>query len=160
MAEIITQFHTDTETDTAALAATLAPVLKAGDTLLLSGQIGAGKTTLARALIRCWLGDPMAEVPSPTFTLVQTYERGPVEMWHCDLYRLTDPEELSELGLHDALPNAIALVEWPDQVVTHWPPGSLRIELSAGRDGHALCFRGDAAWQKRLAAAGCLADQS
>ncbi|MDO5603806.1 MAG: tRNA (adenosine(37)-N6)-threonylcarbamoyltransferase complex ATPase subunit type 1 TsaE [Paracoccus sp. (in: a-proteobacteria)] len=100
---------------TAALARALATELRAGDTVLLDGPVGAGKSHFARALIRARLDDPCHEVPSPTFTLVQTYEGDPA-IWHADLYRLTDPAEVDELGLTDALPDSIALIEWPDRM--------------------------------------------
>jgi len=94
----------------AELAATLAP----GDLVILEGDLGAGKTALARAVIRTLAGDPTLDVPSPTFALVQPYEtaRGPV--LHADLYRLGDPREVDELGLLDN-PDAIVLVEWAER---------------------------------------------
>ena len=102
---------------TAALAARIAPHLGAGDTLLLSGDLGAGKTHFARALIHALqaaAGQPPEDVPSPSFTLVQTYRAGPLEIWHADLYRLGDPREVDELGLLDN-PAAIVLVEWAER---------------------------------------------
>ena len=94
----------------AELAATLAP----GDLIILEGDLGAGKTALARAVIRTLAGDPTLDVPSPTFALVQPYDtpRGPV--LHADLYRLGDPREVDELGLLDN-PDAIVLVEWAER---------------------------------------------
>jgi N-acetylmuramate 1-kinase len=103
------------ETATAALAATLAGILGSGDRVGLSGDLGSGKTSFARALIRSLAGDPRLEVPSPTFTLMQLYEtpRGPVT--HADLYRLAGPEELHELGVEEAAEAGILLVEWPER---------------------------------------------
>ena len=101
---------------TTGLARALAPELRAGDTLMLDGPVGAGKSHFARALIRARLANPAEDVPSPTFTLVQTYDGTP-PLWHADLYRLTDPVEIEELGLLDALPESIALIEWPDRMV-------------------------------------------
>lgn len=121
---------------TAGLARALAAVLAPGDTLLLDGPVGAGKTHFARALIRARQGDTPEDVPSPTFTLVQTYldARG-VEIWHADLYRLTDASELVELGLDDAMDHAIALIEWPDRMAPP-PPGALTVTLAATADEH------------------------
>lgn len=99
---------------TAALGRRLAGELKPGALVLLSGGLGAGKTTLARALIRTLADDPKLEVPSPSFALVQPYELGTGPLLHADLYRVVDPREVDELGLFD-LPPAIVLVEWPEK---------------------------------------------
>ena len=131
------------------LAAQIAPVLTAGDTLLLEGDIGAGKTTFARALIRARIGRA-EDVPSPTFTLVQTYDAGPVEIWHCDLYRLGAPEDVLELGLDEAFDSAICLVEWPDRLGSGAPAGALVCRFTAGDDGHLLCLHGPGDWPARL----------
>jgi tRNA threonylcarbamoyl adenosine modification protein YjeE len=116
---------------TAALAHALAPVLRPGDTLLLQGQLGAGKSHFARALIRALLGPggDMAEVPSPSFTLVQTYDTPRGEVWHADLYRLSDPQEMWELGLDMAMDEAICLIEWPDRIAPDWPGGAVCLHL-------------------------------
>lgn len=135
---------------TAALAGRLAPYLKAGDTLLLSGDIGAGKTTFARALIRARLGNPAEDVPSPTFTLVQTYDDGTTEIWHCDLYRLTDPQEVLELGLDDAFQTAICVIEWPDRLGPDAPSDALCVKFTAAADHHELSLTGGPRWQNLL----------
>lgn len=142
------------EADTAALAARLAPLLRAGDALLLSGPLGAGKSAFARALIRARLGDPGAEVPSPTFTLVQAYETPAGALWHADLYRLERPEEVRELGLVEAFGHALCLVEWPDRLGPLTPPGALRLDLLPDGDGRRATFSGPAAWAARLEALG------
>ena len=104
-----------TETLTAALARMLAAQIAPPATILLDGPVGAGKTHFARAFIRARQGDAAEDVPSPTFTLVQTYaDPMGTEIWHADLYRLTHPDELAELGLDEAMREAIVLVEWPD----------------------------------------------
>lgn len=123
-----------TEVATTQLAARLAPLLQPGDTVLLEGPIGAGKTHLARALIRSRLG-PTEEVPSPTYTLVQVYGPPGAEIWHADLYRLSHPDEVWELGLDDAFRTAICLVEWPDRLGRHEPGTALRLRLSAEGEG-------------------------
>lgn len=94
----------------------LAEALETGDVVTVSGALGAGKSHLCRALIRARLGDPAAEVPSPSYTLVNIY-RTPdsTEIWHADLYRIADPEELREIGLDEAAERGIVLIEWPDR---------------------------------------------
>lgn len=102
---------------TDAIGAALARGLGAGDLVTLRGPLGAGKSHLARAMVRTVLGAPGAEVPSPTYTLVNVYEDGRVPVWHADLYRLGDVDELAEIGLEDALGDAMVIVEWPER----WP---------------------------------------
>ncbi len=101
---------------TRALARQLADLAEPGCAILLSGPVGAGKSELARAFVRAWLSDDTAEVPSPTFTLVQAYEGTRGTVWHCDLYRLGDPQELDELGLEEAISDAVMLIEWPEKL--------------------------------------------
>lgn len=116
---------------TEALACGLSGLLVPGDTLLLQGQLGAGKSHFARALIRALLGPggDTAEVPSPSFTLVQTYDTHKGEVWHADLYRLSDPQEVMELGLDLAMDQAICLIEWPDRIAPEWPLGGVCLRL-------------------------------
>jgi tRNA threonylcarbamoyladenosine biosynthesis protein TsaE len=130
-----------TEAATAALGARLAALARPGDCILLEGPIGAGKSHLARSFIRARLGR-MEEVPSPTFTLVQVYETGPVEIWHADLYRLTHPDEVWELGLDDAFDRAIVLVEWPDRLGGHLPSQALHLRLETVGDGRMAILSG------------------
>ncbi len=139
------------ETATADLAVALAPILKPGDVVALDGDLGAGKTAFARALINALPGDP-EDVPSPTFTLVQTYERGGVEIWHFDLYRLEDPDEAFELGIEDAFQDAISLIEWPDKLGPLLPRGLLRVNLSTGaaETAREVTLSGDEHWAERL----------
>lgn len=118
---------------TDAFARALAPDLRAGDVLLLEGPVGAGKTAFARALIhalRARAGLRPEDVPSPTFTLVQTYDTGSFETWHADLYRLTDPAEVAELGLTEAFADALCLVEWPDRLGRVAPPKAARLTFA------------------------------
>ncbi|MCX7558228.1 tRNA (adenosine(37)-N6)-threonylcarbamoyltransferase complex ATPase subunit type 1 TsaE [Sulfitobacter sp. F26204] len=114
--------------ETAALAVTLASVLNEGDVILLQGDVGAGKTHFARALIQSML-DTSEDIPSPTFTLVQTYPAGPCDIWHADLYRLTSVQEIEELGLVAAFETDICLVEWPDRLGPLIPQNALHLAL-------------------------------
>lgn len=142
--------HLAAEGDTAALAARLADRLGPGDTLLLSGPVGAGKSAFARALIRARLDDPAAEVPSPTFTLVQTYGEGSGALWHADLYRLSHPDEVAELGLLAAMAEAVCLIEWPDRLGPLAPASALRLELEPEGGGRRATFSGPPSWAHRL----------
>lgn len=139
-----------TEADTATFAATIGKALKPGDVLLLEGQIGAGKSAFARALIRSLAGAEI-EVPSPTFTLVQTYDLPIAEVWHCDLYRLSHPDEVFELGLDSAFDSAICLIEWPVKLGTDTPDGALTLHFSALPDHHSVSYEPSDAWAARLA---------
>jgi tRNA threonylcarbamoyladenosine biosynthesis protein TsaE len=124
------------EEDTARLGVWLAGRLQAGDCLLLEGSIGAGKSHLARALIRARLGR-MEDVPSPTFTLVQTYQAD-TEIWHADLYRLSHPDEVLELGLDEAFSQAICLIEWPDRLGKLVPADAIRLTLVPEGEGRRV----------------------
>lgn len=133
---------------TCALAQRLGAGLRAGDVLLLTGAIGAGKTHLARCLIRS-LQDSPEDVPSPTFTLVQAYDTRNGPLWHSDLYRLTAPDEVVELGLVDAFETAICLVEWPDRLGALTPRSALHMALTDGPDEDSRHLRlgwSDARW--------------
>ena len=134
------------------LAVVLAPYLRPGDVVALGGDLGAGKTTLARALIRALTGDPDEEVPSPTFTLVQSYATPAGPVWHFDLYRLSGADEVIELGWEEALATAIVLVEWPERLGRLVPPARLALDLAVtGPESRAARLGGDAGWAERLA---------
>lgn len=141
--------------ETAALARRIALLLKPGDCLLLEGDIGAGKTHFARALIGALLARP-EDIPSPTFTLVQTYQGADCEIWHADLYRLSGPDEIEELGLVDAFSSAICLVEWPDRLGPLAPPGALSLHFTScgGDDEREIAFSSahPEKWRSRLGA--------
>jgi len=141
---------------TEALGRALAPLLRGGDTVALYGDLGAGKTALARALIRALpgpLGAAEEEVPSPTFTLVQTYERDPAPVWHVDLYRIEDAAGLRELGLDEAFAEGITLVEWPERLGDGLPDDALNVVLTFDASGKARRARlhGGGDWPRRLA---------
>lgn len=126
------------ENDTVALARRLAAGLKPGDVLCLHGDLGMGKSVFARGLIRALAGKPALEVPSPTFTLVQTYDTDAGDVWHFDLYRLKSPDEVYELGWEEGRANAIVIVEWPERLGYLMPPGRIDINLSQAADGARL----------------------
>jgi tRNA threonylcarbamoyladenosine biosynthesis protein TsaE len=139
----------------AAYGAAIAGRLRAGDVVALTGGLGAGKTTLARAILAA-LGHE-GEVPSPTFTIIETYDSPPLRLAavHADFYRLDDPAELAEIGLDDYRESAILLAEWPDHAggFAH-EPGCLSITLEpvgeSGEGGRIAIARGGADWVGRM----------
>jgi tRNA threonylcarbamoyladenosine biosynthesis protein TsaE len=135
---------------TAALGRALAPHLCLGDLLALGGDLGAGKTTLARGLIGT-LGY-RGSVPSPTFTLVQNYETDPIPVWHFDLYRIGHPDEVIELGFDEAMSDGIVLLEWAERLGAALPATRLDIQLDYDASGHTRVARlsGQRAWVNRL----------
>lgn len=118
------------EEATGRLAARLAALLAPGDVVVLWGDLGSGKTALVRALIRDALEEPEAEVPSPTFTLVQTYDLPMGTLWHFDLYRVAASEEAIELGWEEARAGGIAMIEWPDRLGDLLPADRLDLRLA------------------------------
>ncbi|MBX3572237.1 MAG: tRNA (adenosine(37)-N6)-threonylcarbamoyltransferase complex ATPase subunit type 1 TsaE [Mesorhizobium sp.] len=122
------------EAATTRLGADLAAVARVGDVFALSGDLGAGKTTLARGFVRALAGDPALDVPSPTFTLVQSYP-GRIAIHHFDLYRLAAGSDLDELGFDEAVSEGVALVEWPERAADLLPADRIRIELAHRGDG-------------------------
>lgn len=142
-------FRLDAEADTARLGAAIAAELRAGDTVCLIGPLGAGKSTLARGLIRA-LTTAVEDVPSPTFTLVQFYE-GRLPLAHFDLYRLTSPDEAHELGLDEALDEGVAVIEWPQRLEGRLPPDRLDIEIAFDETGEGRRARltPHGAWEGR-----------
>jgi tRNA threonylcarbamoyladenosine biosynthesis protein TsaE len=143
------------EAATAALAARIAALARPGDVIALNGELGAGKTSFARAFIRARGGT--GEVPSPTFTLVQVYELGESAVWHFDCYRLRRPEEAWELAIEDAFSDGISLIEWPERLGPLVPPRRLLISLCPGSTATARRAEIDpgagpgADWASRLA---------
>lgn len=151
--QTIGQWHLADEQATGDFGAAIAPLLRPGDVICLNGDMGTGKTCLARSLIsaRCGAG---ITVPSPTFNLVLTYDMPDgVPIWHFDLYRISDPEELIELGYDDALRLGISLIEWPQNGGDEIPENHLRIDLrEENKGGRTVSISGDQHWQDRLAA--------
>jgi tRNA threonylcarbamoyl adenosine modification protein YjeE len=149
-----TLFSSDSPEATTALARALAIDLAPGDVVLLAGGVGAGKTHFARSAILSLLPAP-EDVPSPTFTLVQSYDTRLGEVWHADLYRVGDPSELEELGLLAAFDEAICLVEWPDRLGDAAPQSALLLtfEQGEGDDGRRITAEwSDPVWTARIEA--------
>ncbi|SHF35278.1 tRNA threonylcarbamoyladenosine biosynthesis protein TsaE [Litoreibacter ascidiaceicola] len=117
---------------TASLAHAFAAIATPGLCVLINGPVGAGKSFFARNVIQTLMAQKGAleDVPSPTFTLVQTYELGPLDVWHADLYRLTDAGELIELGLEQAFDSALCLIEWPDRLGSLRPDGAVELTMT------------------------------
>lgn len=139
------------ETASERLAAGLAMLAGKGDLIALEGDLGAGKTTIARSFIRTLADNPALEVPSPTFTLVQTYELGDTSVAHMDFYRLQEPTEIDELGIEEALDAGTVIVEWPSRAADLLPPGGLLIELSDTNGGRsARLTSSNESWSARL----------
>jgi tRNA threonylcarbamoyladenosine biosynthesis protein TsaE len=149
--------------DTRRLGARLAALAGPGDLIALTGDLGAGKSELARALIRALPGEDGGdasgeEVPSPTFTLVQRYDRRTADrtralpVWHFDLYRLAEPDEIDELGWEEALAGGLVLIEWPDRLGPRLPAARLDAMLSYTPGGHGrlAVLQGPEAWGERL----------
>lgn len=116
MARFLQEIITGSEEETAVFAASFAANIKAGDVILLRGDLGAGKSVFARSVIRNLCGVPDLEVPSPTYTLVQQYDIAGGVLWHFDLYRLSDPSEVYETGWEEALNGGVIMVEWPERL--------------------------------------------
>lgn len=136
------------EAATARLGARLGALARPGDVIALSGDLGAGKTTLARGLIRSLMGQT-AEAPSPTFTLVQTYEGPRFQIWHFDLYRLSEPGEARELGLEEAV-DGLALIEWPERLGRDLPRARLEVGLSFSDQGRIARLADHDDWSARI----------
>ena len=137
----------DNEAATAVLAQKLAPLLRAGDVVALSGGLGAGKTSLVRYLLQALGHD--GEVPSPSFAIVQPYDDLTPPVWHADLFRIDEPGELTELGL-DSLDDAALLVEWPERAGVGIWPEALRLTLNVLADERrSLTAEVPAAWEGR-----------
>ena len=134
---------------TTALGERIAAALRPGDVIALAGGLGAGKTTLARAMLKA-LG-VQEDVPSPTFTLVQHYETARLGIDHFDLYRIESETETDQLGLEEALLGGVALIEWPERAGGRLPPDHLHVELNiVGHSGRSAALSGPAEWARRL----------
>lgn len=134
MSESVT--HCKTESDLIAHAGKFASAVPPGETICLAGGLGAGKTSWARGFIRALAGP--CEVPSPTFTLVQTYETPAAMIWHLDLYRIEDEREIFELGVLDVLGDAICLIEWPQRMGSLMPDTHTLIQIDFADIGRTI----------------------
>lgn len=150
MTEIKRTLHSEKETQS--LASSLANQSRIGDVIYLKGTLGMGKSTFARAFIRHLASNPRLEVPSPTFTLLQSYTDLSLPVWHFDLYRLESPEEIEELGLDEALSTAVSLIEWPERLGRMTFSNTLTLTLTTGNtsDDRDVILSGDASWSDRL----------
>lgn len=140
------------EAATARLGQAIAARLRPGEAVCLSGPLGAGKSTLARALVRA-LTRPEEDVPSPTFTLVQFYEGPRLKVAHFDLYRLSNPDEAYEIGLDEALDEGAAIIEWPERLEGQLPADRLDVEIAPemtdGGEGRSARLTPHGAWEGR-----------
>jgi len=155
-------FELPDEAATVRLAQSLAALARAGDAIALFGELGSGKTTFARAFINALpapngtapAGEPTGpeEVPSPTFTLLQTYSRAPAPVWHFDLYRLMRPDEVYELGFEEALGEGILLIEWPERLGPLLPAErlELRFDFAKRNEARRVTVTGTGGWVRRL----------
>lgn len=144
-------FRLPDEAATARLGAAIAAELKPGEAVCLTGPLGAGKSTLARALVRA-LTSPDEDVPSPTFTLVQFYEGPRLNVAHFDLYRLSNPDEAYEIGLDEALDEGAAVIEWPQRLEGRLPADRLDVEIALSEeaaDGRRVRITAHGAWEGR-----------
>ncbi len=153
--ELIAEITLADVSATREFATRFAPLLQRGDMVAFDGSLGAGKTEFCRAIIHA-LGFE-DDVPSPTFTLVQTYEPPPDDqitptIWHMDMYRLESPEEAIELGIEEAFDTAASLIEWPAKLGHYLPEGFLTFRLDIAADGKTrkLTIIGDDVWKSRL----------
>lgn len=159
MAAQIAQFQLSSPDATAKLARAFGQFVRPGDILLLEGDIGAGKTHFARCLIQSLQDDAPEDVPSPTFTLVQSYETTIGQVVHADLYRLVHATEVAELGLIDAFEEAVCLIEWPDRLGPDTPNQALTLVFQTGDTDDArriTAFGNKAIWTPRLPEATCV----
>ncbi len=144
------------QAQTESLAAAFAAIARPGDLLALSGDLGAGKSTFARAFIRSATGKPDIDVPSPTFTLVQSYDGSDdVAIFHTDLYRLSGPEDTEDLGLDEEREHSILLVEWPDRMPLDWQQDALQLNFaltdnSGAEERELVISTANKDWQERL----------
>ncbi|MCP4330419.1 MAG: tRNA (adenosine(37)-N6)-threonylcarbamoyltransferase complex ATPase subunit type 1 TsaE [Alphaproteobacteria bacterium] len=139
------------EAATRDFARRFAPCLEAGDVIALAGPLGSGKSVFARAVVRT-LGRADEDVPSPTFTLVQTYDVADFTLWHFDLYRLGSAREALEIGLEEAFAGGVSLIEWPERLGVSLPLECLWIELDfdADTDRRTMRLSGPGSWSRRL----------
>ena len=145
------QFEVKTLSQTKHLAESFAKLLDVGDVIALYGTLGVGKTAFTRFLVQSFCGEK-EEVPSPTFTLLQTYETDDFPIFHFDLYRLKKPDEVLELGIEDAFYDGVSLIEWPDKMGNYLPQKKiLKLEINCKDEVRVFTFSSDnPKWNERL----------
>ena len=143
------KYKTKSPEETAAFAREIASHLRSRDVILLQGDLGTGKSIFARALIQYLCGED-TEVPSPTFTLVQTYETPAFVLWHFDLYRLNHSAEVYELGIEEAYATGVSLIEWPERLGGQLPADRLDVELKPEGEGRTAALTAHGAWREKL----------
>ena len=146
MTETFEYISTD-EASTVALEKKLAQIAKVGDVFALFGTLGMGKSVLARAFIQSLSG--AEEVPSPTFTLVQSYDAPDFEIFHYDLYRIKSPEEIFEIGMEDAMYQGVSLIEWPEMMGGYLPRNCFRVEITPFENGRKITISGNSEEKKQ-----------
>ena len=129
-------FYSTSEQDTVILAKNIAKIAEKGDVFALFGTLGMGKSVFARAFIQSFIGEQ--EVPSPTFTLLQTYDAPDFEIYHFDLYRLKSEEEIFELGMEEALYEGVCLIEWPEKMKNYLPKNVFNIDITPFSKGRCI----------------------
>ncbi len=143
------EFICATEQDTADVGKKLAGIARKGDVFALFGTLGMGKSVLSRAFVQSLTG--AEEVPSPTFTLVQTYETANFDIYHFDLYRIKSPEEIFELGAEEAIYEGVCLIEWPEKMGAYLPNNAFHVRITPFASGRKITIETkDVNKQKRL----------
>ena len=137
----MTTYISQTEKDTFQIASDLASHVKKGDVIALYGTLGVGKTVFCRGFIEVFL--PKTEVPSPTFTLLQTYETDKFPIYHFDMYRLKSPEEAYEIGIEDAFAEGVSLIEWPEKMGYLLPKKHISVFIEAVKEGRQITIEGN-----------------
>lgn len=152
--EAIFSYQSASEADTVRLGQLLAGIAVKGDIFALFGTLGMGKSVLSRAFIQSFLGE--VEVPSPTFTLLQTYDAPDYEIFHFDLYRLKEPDEIFELGMEEAMYNGVCLIEWPEKMGAYLPKRAITVKISPQENGSRMFefFAVDSERAKRISSLG------
>ncbi len=148
--DVVFSYLSKSEADTVHLGQLLASVAQKGDIFALFGTLGMGKSVLSRAFVQKFLGD--VEVPSPTFTLLQTYEAPDYDIYHFDLYRLKNPDEIFELGMEEAMYEGVCLIEWPEKMGGYLPKRAVTVKITPYEDGSRLFefFASDSERAQRL----------
>lgn len=136
----MSQYIAKTEEDTLKIAAQFAKALKPGDVVALHGTLGVGKTAFTRGVIQALSN--AKEVPSPTFTLLQTYDTADFSLYHFDMYRLKSPEEAYEIGIEDAFADGVSFIEWPEKIGSLLPKKHIDVSIEIKPDHRLITILG------------------